>query len=64
MRWSGSTLFANNNFFITVNLYRGSYMSVYLLSFLINELTKINKMRALASILLILVNEFIKNDNK
>ena len=39
-------------------------MSVYLLSFLINELTKNNKMRALASILLILVNEFIKNDNK
>ena len=39
-------------------------MSDFLLSFLINELIKNNMTRALASVIIVLLYEFIINDNK
>ena len=48
---------------ISVKLYRGSYMSAYVLLNLLNELGKRDKMRGLSSILSLFRNEFNKFNN-
>ena len=45
------------------NLYRGSYMTAHVLSNLLNELGKRDKMRGLPSILSRFLNEFNKFNN-
>ena len=45
-----------------VMIYRGSYMSAYVLLSLLNELRKRNKMRGLPNILFLFLNEFDKSN--